>query len=199
MLHGLLADYNLLPCLAACRPFPVAVSGLLRVVMVAIADVVGKPPTESVFFEKYARICVVVDEVINEVRLKRSTDGMLTDLWRQVQGIIAACKAEVWECNTLSVGYAFSTLQRTKVAQLRRLWTPEQTHATQQGMLTGRQAYELLSTSLPAFVAHQPCPCCLCLQGMIETVDRAVIRKGVKAKVRAVVLWHVAATYRHCC
>jgi hypothetical protein len=36
--------------------------------MISIADVVGKPPTESVFFEKYARIASVIDEVINEVR-----------------------------------------------------------------------------------------------------------------------------------
>eukprot|EP00877_Chromochloris_zofingiensis_P011951 jgi/Chrzof1/7009/Cz02g07150.t1 len=43
-----------------------ALASLLRVIMLAIADVVGKPPTESVFFEKYARICVVIDEVINE-------------------------------------------------------------------------------------------------------------------------------------
>jgi hypothetical protein len=48
-------------------PLKNTVSGVLRVVMLSIADVVGKPPTESVFFEKYARICVVVDEVINEV------------------------------------------------------------------------------------------------------------------------------------
>jgi len=38
------------------------------VIMIAIADVVGKPPTESVFFEKYSRIACVIDEVVNEVR-----------------------------------------------------------------------------------------------------------------------------------
>lgn len=43
-------------------------SGVLRVLMLSIAEVIGKPPTESVFFEKFARIAVVVDEVINEVR-----------------------------------------------------------------------------------------------------------------------------------
>lgn len=42
-------------------------SGVLRVIMISIADVVGKPPTESVFFEKYARIASVIDEVVNEV------------------------------------------------------------------------------------------------------------------------------------
>jgi hypothetical protein len=35
--------------------------------MIAISDVVGKPPTESVFFEKYSRIACVIDEVLNEV------------------------------------------------------------------------------------------------------------------------------------
>jgi hypothetical protein len=45
------------------------VSGVLRVVMIAIADLVGRPPTEAVFFEKYARIACVIDEVINEVRV----------------------------------------------------------------------------------------------------------------------------------
>jgi hypothetical protein len=43
------------------------VSGILRVIMLAINHVVGKPPTESVLFEKYARIAVIIDEVINEV------------------------------------------------------------------------------------------------------------------------------------
>ncbi|KAF8065736.1 tstD [Scenedesmus sp. PABB004] len=47
-----------------------ALSGVLRVIMIAIADVVGKPPTESVFFEKYARIAAVIDEVINEGMLE---------------------------------------------------------------------------------------------------------------------------------
>jgi len=32
--------------------------------------VVGKPPTESVFFEKYARIATVIDEVIDEGMLE---------------------------------------------------------------------------------------------------------------------------------
>lgn len=60
------------PCCAehvlSCSLHYYVVASLLRVIMLAIADVVGKPPTESVFFEKYARICVVIDEVINEVR-----------------------------------------------------------------------------------------------------------------------------------
>ncbi|WIA16874.1 hypothetical protein OEZ86_014067 [Tetradesmus obliquus] len=47
-----------------------ALSGVLRVVMISIADVVGKPPTESVFFEKYARIASVIDEVVNEGMLE---------------------------------------------------------------------------------------------------------------------------------
>ncbi|KAI8465929.1 MAG: Zeta2-COP [Monoraphidium minutum] len=47
-----------------------ALSGVLRVVMLSIAEVVGKPPTEGVFFEKYARISVVVDEVVNEGMLE---------------------------------------------------------------------------------------------------------------------------------
>lgn len=42
-------------------------SGVLRVIMIAIADVVGKPPAEAVFFEKYSRIACVIDEVLNEV------------------------------------------------------------------------------------------------------------------------------------
>ena len=37
--------------------------------MLAIATVIGKPPTESVFFEKYARICTVIDEILYEVGL----------------------------------------------------------------------------------------------------------------------------------
>lgn len=45
-----------------------AVSGVLRVIMVAIADSLGKPPTESVVFERYARVAAVVDEVVNEAR-----------------------------------------------------------------------------------------------------------------------------------
>jgi hypothetical protein len=53
------------PALAALA---FAVSGVLRVIMIAISDVVGKPPTESVFFEKYSRIACVIDEVLNEVR-----------------------------------------------------------------------------------------------------------------------------------
>ena len=44
-----------------------AVSGIMRVIILAIEAVVGKPPTESVFFEKYARIATVIDEVIDEV------------------------------------------------------------------------------------------------------------------------------------
>lgn len=47
-----------------------ALSGVLRVIMIAIADVVGKPPTESVFFEKYSRIACVIDEVVNEGMLE---------------------------------------------------------------------------------------------------------------------------------
>lgn len=47
-----------------------ALSGVLRVIMIAIADVVGKPPTESVFFEKYSRIACVIDEVLNEGMLE---------------------------------------------------------------------------------------------------------------------------------
>jgi hypothetical protein len=35
--------------------------------MIAIADVVGKPPSEAVFFEKFSRIACVIDEVLNEV------------------------------------------------------------------------------------------------------------------------------------
>jgi len=46
------------------------VSGVVRVVMLSIAEVVGKPPTEGVFFEKYARISVVIDEVVNEGMLE---------------------------------------------------------------------------------------------------------------------------------
>jgi hypothetical protein len=52
---------------AASASAVAAVSGVLRVIMISIADVVGKPPTESVFFEKYARIASVIDEVVNEV------------------------------------------------------------------------------------------------------------------------------------
>ncbi|GBF99324.1 hypothetical protein Rsub_11736, partial [Raphidocelis subcapitata] len=45
-------------------------TGVLRVVMLSIAEAVGKPPTEGVFFEKYGRIAVVVDEVVNEGMLE---------------------------------------------------------------------------------------------------------------------------------
>ena len=38
--------------------------------MMAIADSLGKPPTESVLFEKYGRVAVIVDEVINEGMLE---------------------------------------------------------------------------------------------------------------------------------
>lgn len=54
-------------CCCCCCVCVHAVSGVLRVIMIAIADVVGKPPTESVFFEKYSRIACVIDEVLNEV------------------------------------------------------------------------------------------------------------------------------------
>ena len=47
-----------------------ALSGVLRVVMMAIADSLGKPPTESVLFEKYGRVAVIVDEVITEGQLE---------------------------------------------------------------------------------------------------------------------------------
>jgi len=43
------------------------VSGVIRVMMIAISDMMGKPPTESVFFEKYSRIACVIDEIVNEV------------------------------------------------------------------------------------------------------------------------------------
>jgi hypothetical protein len=44
--------------------------------MISIADVAGKPPTESVFFEKYSRIACVIDEVLNEVS-KDMADGTM--------------------------------------------------------------------------------------------------------------------------
>eukprot|EP00878_Enallax_costatus_P009152 GHUV01009566.1.p1 GENE.GHUV01009566.1~~GHUV01009566.1.p1 ORF type:complete len:152 (+),score=21.14 GHUV01009566.1:634-1089(+) len=47
-----------------------ALSNVLRVIMIAIADTVNKPPTESVMFEKYARIASVIDEVVNEGMLE---------------------------------------------------------------------------------------------------------------------------------
>jgi hypothetical protein len=49
--------------------------------MLSIAEVVGKPPTESVFFEKYARICVVVDEVVNEVGAGTGGGAVAPGLW----------------------------------------------------------------------------------------------------------------------
>jgi hypothetical protein len=44
-----------------------AVAELLRLVIAAIRKTVGKPPTESVLFEKYAKLALVVDEVVSEV------------------------------------------------------------------------------------------------------------------------------------
>lgn len=65
-----MTSHTIPPCptaAGAATAAPAAVSGLLRVIMHAIQYTCGKPPTESVMFEKYARICAVVDEVINEV------------------------------------------------------------------------------------------------------------------------------------
>jgi hypothetical protein len=47
-----------------------ALSGVIRVMMIAISDMMGKPPTESVFFEKYSRIACVIDEIVNEGMLE---------------------------------------------------------------------------------------------------------------------------------
>jgi hypothetical protein len=74
----------LLPLLLVCALC--AVSGVLRVIMIAIADVVGKPPTESVFFEKYSRIACVIDEVLNEVRVSVWVVG-----WVQCAGVGSVC------------------------------------------------------------------------------------------------------------
>ena len=39
----------------------------LRTLLAALKDVLGKPPTVSLLFAQFARLCLVVDEVIYEV------------------------------------------------------------------------------------------------------------------------------------
>lgn len=68
MLVTMLVTVMALPAeLSAALPAAIAVSNVLRVIMIGIAETVNKPPTESVMFEKYARIASVIDEVVNEV------------------------------------------------------------------------------------------------------------------------------------
>ena len=41
---------------------------VLRVILLALKDALGRPPTAAGLLDKYARLCLVVDEVINEVK-----------------------------------------------------------------------------------------------------------------------------------
>ena len=47
--------------------FDVKVSEAIFVVTSAIKDVCGKPPTESLFLDKYGRICLCLDEIVWKV------------------------------------------------------------------------------------------------------------------------------------
>lgn len=47
---------------------------VLRVILLALKDALGRPPTAASLLEKYARLCLVVDEVINEVSPHKGCD-----------------------------------------------------------------------------------------------------------------------------
>ncbi len=49
-------------------PFCHAVAETLRFIAVALHDVLRKTPSEALLFDNYARMCVILSEIINEVR-----------------------------------------------------------------------------------------------------------------------------------
>lgn len=49
-----------------------AVVEILRVIISVLKDVLGKAPSAALLLDKYARLCLVVDEVINEVRTSQA-------------------------------------------------------------------------------------------------------------------------------
>jgi len=66
------------------------VSGVIRVMMIAISDMMGKPPTESVFFEKYSRIACVIDEIVNEVGSSTESQHRQQSRHQQLSNLAAA-------------------------------------------------------------------------------------------------------------
>ena len=52
-----------------------AVVEVLRTIIQALREVLGKP-TSTVLLDKYAKLCLVVDEVLNEVSLLHMPPGL---------------------------------------------------------------------------------------------------------------------------
>lgn len=44
------------------------VSEVIFVITSAVKDVIGKPPTERLFLDKYGKICLCLDEIVWKVR-----------------------------------------------------------------------------------------------------------------------------------
>eukprot|EP00798_Chlamydomonas_sp_ICE-L_P024121 gene24121-9696_t len=44
-----------------------ACADILRSIMLTLKDVIGKAPTGAVLMDKYSKLCVILDEMINEV------------------------------------------------------------------------------------------------------------------------------------
>lgn len=65
-------------CLSSGEYDELATSELLRLIVTALSRTIGKPPTESVIFQNYAKVCLVVDEIINEGMIEETRPEAIT-------------------------------------------------------------------------------------------------------------------------
>lgn len=212
----------------------VAVSNVLRVIMIAIADTVNKPPTESVMFEKYARIASVIDEVINEVGglhcCSRLTSSVVventargdddeavsitsvTAAWPESGPVLGLCNLTVYQpASTPSATrmlHCIITMRQISSITSNDAVVLDAVEGTSSCtdlyllkcnlVLCSRLTYSMsaqISASLLESFALTAASCLLLcvllclllcvllLQGMLESVDKAHIRKGAKGKV----------------
>ena len=60
-------------CLSVCSIIPClinalhAVAGVLGALLTALREILRKAPTEALLFDNYARLCLIVDELLFEV------------------------------------------------------------------------------------------------------------------------------------
>ena len=54
-----------------------ACAEILRATIQVLKDVLGKTPSAALLFDKYTKLCVVMDEIINEVRHHNILGGMV--------------------------------------------------------------------------------------------------------------------------
>ncbi len=58
-----------------------AVAEILRFLVSGLHDALRKAPTEAVLLDNYARLCIVISEIINEVFAPPHAEGVACWLW----------------------------------------------------------------------------------------------------------------------